>query len=258
MQESELNLFDLLRHNRSMDFPATVPTTPLLKAKSLTKMYGSRAALAGVDLHLHRETSLAIIGPSGAGKSTLLLTLGGVIVPDHGTVHFEDRNLFKMPEVRRAKLRREHFGYVFQNPQLVMELSALDNVALPLLVSGENRSSARERAEDALAKVGFDADLMQRCYYLSSGQAQLVSIARALVGRPEVIFADEPGGALDQSMGQEVMQLLSITARTLNAALLVVTHDANVASWCDRIVEMRNGLIHASGRIALKETEEDQ
>lgn len=231
---------------------------PLLYAEALTKMYRSHPALAGVNLHLHKETSLAIIGPSGVGKTTLLLTLGGIVVPDHGSVHFDGQNLFKMRESSRAKLRRERFGYVFQNPQLVMELSALDNVALPLLVSGMNRSTALARAEESLARVGFDADLMRRCYHLSASQAHLVSVARALVGEPDVIFADEPTASLDQAIGQEMMQLLSVTARKVGAALMVVTHDTAVASWCDRVVEMRNGLIHASGRIPFRTAQETQ
>lgn len=218
---------------------------PILIARRLTKTYRAITALQAVDFHLHGADTVAVMGPSGAGKSTLLLTLAGIVRPDHGAVSFNGCDLSRLTDAGRAQLRRDHFGFVFQDAQLVPELTARDNVALALLVRGMSCAVARERATDMLKQVGFLSSPSTRCYNLSGGEAQLVSIARALVGKPDVIFADEPTGALDQASSQKVMELLVKQAHSSAAALVVVTHDPNVAKWCRQIVTIEDGAVRS-------------
>lgn len=217
----------------------------LIVARRLSKSYRTAPALAGVNLRIGRGESVAIMGPSGAGKSTLLLVLAGIVPADHGTVVFDQLELHHMRETDLSHLRRKRFGFVFQQDNLIPELTAIENVAMPLLVDKHSRRDAFAKAEKQLDIIGFQPDKDIRCHYLSGGESQLVAIARALVNDPDVIFADEPTGALDQATGQEVMQLLSATAAKRQATLVLVTHDRNVATWCDRIVEIRDGVIHA-------------
>ncbi|MDO5720862.1 MAG: ABC transporter ATP-binding protein [Actinomycetaceae bacterium] len=222
-----------------MDSPA------LIVARRLSKSYRTVSALAGVDLRIGRGESLAIMGPSGAGKSTLLLVLAGIIRADHGSVVFDQLELNDMHEAELARMRRKRCGFVFQDDNLIPELTAIENVAMPLLVDKHSRHDAFAKAEKQLDIIGFQPDKHIRCHYLSGGENQLVAIARALVNAPDVIFADEPTGALDQATGQEVMQLLSATTSKRQTTLVVVTHDRNVATWCDRIIEIRDGVIQA-------------
>lgn len=217
----------------------------LIVARRLSKSYRTASALAGVNLRILRGESVAVMGPSGAGKSTLLLVLAGIVPADHGSVVFDQLELHSMREADLAHLRRKRFGFVFQQDNLIPELTAVENVAMPLLVDKHSRHDAFTKAEKQLDILGFQPDKHVRCHYLSGGENQLVAIARALVNEPDVIFADEPTGALDQSTGQEVMQLLSATAAKREATLVLVTHDRNVATWCDRIIEIRDGVIHA-------------
>lgn len=223
-------------------------SSPLIVARRLSKSYRTASALAGVDLTISRGEAVAIMGPSGAGKSTLLLVLAGIVPADHGSVIFDGLTLHEMHDAELSCLRRERFGFVFQQGNLIPELTALENVAMPLLVDKHSRKDAFEKAAKQLDIIGFRPDKNVRCHYLSGGEVQLVAIARALVNEPAVIFADEPTGALDQATGQEVMQILSATTRKRGAALALVTHDPNVANWCDRVVEIRDGIMHADKR----------
>ena len=149
-----------------------------------------------------------------------------------------------MPDARRSHLRLAAFGFVFQDGQLIPELPARENVALPLMLTGTARRRALATADEQLDRLGLAAMRDRRPGEMSGGQAQRVAIARALAGDPAVIFADEPTGALDQATGHETMQLLTSTARMAGAALVLVTHDTNVARWCSRLVEIRDGLVH--------------
>ena len=215
-----------------------------LNATHLVKTYGKVHALAGVDLHIDAGELVAVMGPSGSGKSTLLHVLSGILVPDDGDVRLGTTSVTSLNDAGRSKLRRERLGFVFQDGQLVPELTARENVALPLFAAGVKRGEGLRRAEEWLYRLGVAEQAMKRPGEMSGGQAQRVAIARAMVSSPAIIFADEPTGALDQATGHEVMQLLSTTARMNGTTLVVVTHDLKVASWCDRLVEIRDGLIH--------------
>lgn len=210
----------------------------------ITKRFGTVDALAGVSLRIEAGEAVAIMGPSGSGKSTLLHCLSGVLVPDHGEVRFGEHVISAMSDTRRSHLRLASFGFVFQDGQLIPELPARENVALPLMLTGTSRRHALATADEQLGRLGLSTMKERRPGDMSGGQAQRVAIARALAGNPAVIFADEPTGALDQATGHETMQLLTSTTRMAGAALVLVTHDTNVARWCSRLVEIRDGLVH--------------
>lgn len=221
----------------------------LLATHDITKSFGTVKALAGVSLTIASGESVAIMGPSGSGKSTLLHCLSGVLVPNDGHVLFAGEDLTRMSDAQRSHLRLSQFGFVFQDGQLIPELPARENVALPLLLTGTRRRTALAKADEILAKIGIPDLADRRPSDMSGGQAQRVAIARALATNPRVVFADEPSGALDQATGHEVMQLLTATATQAGASLVMVTHDPAVARWCSRLVEIRDGLVHADRRL---------
>ena len=215
-----------------------------LSARNVSKSYGAVRALVDVNLDIPTGQSVAVMGPSASGKSTLLHCLSGILVPDSGTVTLGGQPVSALRDKQRSLLRRRRFGFVFQDSQLLPELPARENVALPLLLAGETRSRALSAADEWLAKLGLAGAENRRPGELSGGQAQRVAIARALIHGPEVVFADEPTGALDQATGHEVMQVLTTTAAVSGATLVVVTHDKEVAGWCQRLVEIRDAMIH--------------
>lgn len=216
-----------------------------LTATNLVKTYGQVHALAGVSLAINAGETVAIMGPSGSGKSTLLHCLSGILKPDGGDVRLGDADITAMSDAQRSKLRRSRFGFVFQDGQLVAELSAAENVAFPLLLAGWSRSKALAEANQWLSRLGLAEMGGRKPGEMSGGQAQRVAIARALVHKPAVVFADEPTGALDQATGHEVMQILTTVTTMSGASLIVVTHDTKVAGWCSRLIEIRDALIHA-------------
>ncbi|MCH8627222.1 ABC transporter ATP-binding protein [Arsenicicoccus piscis] len=233
---------------RSDQRPDQRPDQQGLVARDLVKSYGPRRAdrvpaLGGVDLALAPGESVAVMGPSGSGKTTLLHVLSGILAPTSGWVRWQGRELSSMSDRERTRLRRTDFGFVFQSGQLLPELTAVENVALPLLLAGQSRATAWPRAEATLRSLGLGDLSTRRPGALSGGQAQRVAIARALVGSPGVVFADEPTGALDSHTGQQVMSTLTQHCAAQGATLVVVTHDAAVAGWCQRLVHMRDGLI---------------
>jgi putative ABC transport system ATP-binding protein len=203
----------------------------------------TRPALTNVDLRLSRGESLAIMGPSGSGKSTLLHILAGIIKPTAGDVMWNGLRYSQMSDAQRTKLRRTAFGFVFQSGQLLPELPAVENVALPLMLAGAKPNEAKQQAQEWLMSLGLQGLLDRRPGELSGGQSQRVAIARAMAINPGVIFADEPTGALDQRTGMEVMQILTDVAQRNSATLVVVTHDARVASFCSRTVWIQDGVL---------------
>ncbi|MFF4622360.1 ABC transporter ATP-binding protein [Nonomuraea jabiensis] len=213
----------------------------VLVGRTLTKRFGQTVALDGVDITVRAGEAVAIMGPSGSGKSTLLHCLAGIMKPDAGEVHLLGQRIDAMGERERSALRRTRFGFVFQFGQLLPELPAEENVALPLMLGGVARAQAVRQAREWFAPLGLHSLEARRPGELSGGQAQRVAIARALVTKPAVVFADEPTGALDQQTGQDTMRLLVEATRHNGASLIVVTHDPNVAGWCDRTVEVRDG-----------------
>ena len=217
--------------------------TPVLAARGVTRKFGATEALRGADLTVGYGEVLAVMGPSGSGKSTLLHCLAGILRPDEGEVWFAGRRTDQLGERARTELRRRSFGFVFQFGQLVPDLPAIENVMLPLLLAGQARAAARQQAAALLAKLELDGLEQRRPGELSGGQAQRVAVARALVIRPEVIFADEPTGSLDSLAGLRVMQLLTGAARAQGATVVLVTHEARVAAYSDREVMVRDGQV---------------
>ncbi|MFC9507141.1 ABC transporter ATP-binding protein [Streptomyces sp. NPDC057002] len=220
---------------------------PLLSARGLTKAHGRTPALRDASVELRPGEILAVTGASGSGKSTLLHCLAGIVRPDEGSVTYDGRRLEDLPEKRLSELRRTEFGVVFQFGQLIPELTALDNVALPLLLAGTDRARARARAGEWLERFGVRGQQELRPGELSGGQAQRAALARALVTGPKVVFADEPTGALDSLAGEQVMTALVHTARESGTAVLLITHDAQVAAYADREVQLRDGSVATTG-----------
>jgi putative ABC transport system ATP-binding protein len=231
----------------------TNPHTNRLEAHRLTHVYGEGAsaspALADVSLTIGADgpEAVAIMGPSGSGKSTLLHVLAGIVAPADGRVVWRGQDLATMRDGARTRLRRSDFGFVFQSGQLLPELPAIENVALPLMLGGGSRVGAEAAAGALLDRLGLGAMLHRRPGELSGGQAQRVAIARALVGQPGIVFADEPTGALDRATGQAVMALLIGATLGHGASLVVVTHDPEVAAACSRVVRLEDGRIVSDG-----------
>ncbi|MEV5314802.1 ABC transporter ATP-binding protein [Streptomyces sp. NPDC052610] len=222
-------------------------TAPLLAARGLVKAHGRTEALRGASVELAAGEILAVTGPSGSGKSTLLHCLAGIVRPDGGAVAYGGERVDRLPEARLSELRRTEFGVVFQFGQLIPELTALDNVALPLLLAGQGRGQAHTAAGEWLERFGVRGQGELRPGELSGGQAQRVALARALVTGPKVVFADEPTGALDSLAGEQVMTALVHAAREAGTSVLVITHDARVAAYADREVSLRDGTVVAEG-----------
>ncbi|MFF9378103.1 ABC transporter ATP-binding protein [Streptomyces griseoluteus] len=219
----------------------TTAEQPLLTARELCKAYGSTTALRGASVELHAGEILAVTGPSGSGKSTLLHCMAGIVRPDRGPVLYRDERLDHAPEVRLSELRRTEFAVVFQFGQLIPELTSVDNVSLPLVLGGTSRRAAQEQARTWLERFGVLDRAEARPGELSGGQVQRVALARALVTGPKVVFADEPTGALDSLAGEQVMNELTIAARELGTAILLVTHEATVAAYADREIRLADG-----------------
>jgi putative ABC transport system ATP-binding protein len=224
--------------------PATpLPHDNLLEARGVAHSFGRTPALVDASLSVAAGEILAVMGPSGSGKSTLLHCLAGIFTPDAGGVWFDGRRLDTLGEAKRTELRRTTFGFVFQFGQLVPELTAADNILLPLLLAGVKRKEAYGRAAAWLDRLGLDGLGGRRTGELSGGQAQRVAIARALVARPKVLFADEPTGSLDSLTGELVLGLLVRLAREEGTTVVLVTHDARVAANADREVMVRDGKV---------------
>lgn len=221
-----------------------------LSAHSITKSFGDVHALDGVSIDIPAGQSVSVMGPSGSGKSTLLHCLAGILRPDAGEVTLGDEPISLSSDAARSRIRLERMGFVFQDGQLLPELPAIENVALPLLLLGRPRAEAFGRAADWLARLGLSGLEQRRPGQLSGGQEHRVAIARALVGQPAVVMADEPTGALDQATGAEVMRVLTAATRDAGASLVVVTHDAGVAAWCQRHVQIVDGRLFSDRSVA--------
>lgn len=223
-----------------IDERGTALSEPLIAARRLEKSFGRTQALRGVSISVSAGEVVAVTGPSGSGKSTLLLCLAGVLQPDAGEVTFDGRRLSELSETERTTVRRREFGLVLQFGQLVPELTAAQNVALPLLLDGADTKPAHEVAVSWLERLGVAELATALPGELSGGELQRVAVARALVTRPKVIFADEPTGALDTVNGAQVLSILLSTAREQGATVVLVTHDNRVAAHADREVVLRD------------------
>ncbi|MFU8851491.1 ABC transporter ATP-binding protein [Micromonospora sp. SL1-18] len=216
-----------------------------VEARDVVLSFGETPALRGANVSVAPGEIVAIMGPSGSGKSTLLHCLAGILVPDAGEIHFDGRRIDTLSEHERSMLRRDQFGFVFQFGQLVPELTAEENVALPLLLGGVKRAAALKQARPWFERLGLAGLEHRRSGELSGGQAQRVALARGLVARPGALFADEPTGALDSLTGEQVMDLLVASAREEGTTVVLVTHEARVAAYADRQVIVRDGKVNA-------------
>jgi putative ABC transport system ATP-binding protein len=205
--------------------------------------YRRNTALRGVSLQLAPGEVVAVTGASGCGKSTLLHCAAGILAPDAGTVQVDGQDLAALPEAQRAAFRRTKIGIVLQFGQLVPDLPLVDNVALPLLLGGHERSEAHVSAMNWLEQVGIADEAAAAPAELSGGQTQRAAVARALITGPSVVLADEPTGSLDSRAGQELLDVLLEAARKRGSSLLMVTHDNLVAASADREIRLRDGLI---------------
>jgi len=221
--------------------------TALLRGVGLTRSYGPTPALRGIDIEIGEGEIVAVTGPSGCGKSTLLHCLAGILRPDSGQVFYRDDELGSWSEAARSKLRRTRFGVLFQFGQLVPELTAAENVALPLLLAGSGRREARKTALYWLERFSVGDVAESRPGQMSGGQQQRCAVARAMATEPDVLFADEPTGALDVLTGEQVLAEIFQEARSQHMAVVLVTHEARIAAYADREVALRDGVLDPTG-----------
>ena len=218
-----------------------------MQANGVWKLYASGTstveAVRGVHLTLQTGEMVAIMGPSGCGKTTLLNVLSGIDEPTAGSVTVNNQPLFGITDNERTSMRSKYLGFIFQDFNLLPVLSAVENVELPLLLLGYGANDARKRALGALKDVGLEERSQHRPAELSGGQQQRVAVARAIVHRHSVILCDEPTGNLDSKTSGEVLTLLKRLNAEQNTTFLIVTHDAKIASLCDRVIQMDDGLI---------------
>ena len=214
---------------------------PLLTATGLHLRFGTTTALDGASIEVRPGEVVALLGPSGSGKSTLLHCLAGILRPDQGEVVYRGARLDDQPDDVRTRTRLTDFGFLFQFGSLVPELTALENVALPLRLAGQRRRGAEQRATSWLEQLDVGDCAGKRPGEMSGGQGQRVAAARALVAGPRVLFADEPTGALDSLNGELVMDQLMGAAREQGTTVVLVTHEDRVAAYADREVLLRDG-----------------
>ena len=222
-----------------------MPTVPILETRALTKTYGRAGStltvLRDVDLSLARGDTLAIVGPSGSGKTTLLGLCAGLDRPSSGTVALAGHDLGPLDEDARARVRNDHVGFIFQNFQLLGTLTALENVLVPLELRGHGAD--RSQAEQLLSKVGLGGRMHHYPAQLSGGEQQRVALARAFVNRPQILFADEPTGNLDGDTARLVVDMVFDLNAASGTALVLVTHDLELAKRCRNVIRLRNGAV---------------
>ena len=227
----------------------TINSAPdiVIEARDVEKTYDTGSvkvfALRGVSLQVPRGEMLAIMGPSGCGKTTLLNSLSGLDDFDSGIVLIEGKDLSRMADDRKTEFRAKDMGFVFQTYNLLPVLTSVENIELPLIVSGTKPKVAREQALASLERVGLLDKAGQRPSQLSGGQRQRVTVARALVNKPAIVWADEPTGALDSTTATEIMDLIVDLNSTAHQTCVIVTHDPKVAARCHRTIHMADGLI---------------
>jgi putative ABC transport system ATP-binding protein len=235
--------------SQTLDNPANGADL-IIQARQVVKTYqtgsSTMTALKGVDFAVARGEMVAVMGPSGSGKTTLLNVLSGLDDVSAGQIWLEGQDLAKMKDRKRTDYRARRMGFIFQVYNLLPVLSAVENVELPLLVSGIKPSVARAKAMDALETVGLGTWAKHRPAELSGGQRQRVTIARSLVNDPAIVWADEPTGALDSRTAAEIMALMRELNEKKGLTLVIVTHDPGVGAQADRIVYVRDGLIDSS------------
>ncbi|MDD9196913.1 lipoprotein-releasing ABC transporter ATP-binding protein LolD [Aliivibrio sp. S3MY1] len=236
-------------------------SNPLLVCQGIHKVYQEGTmeteVLKGVDFQINESELVAIVGSSGSGKSTLLHILGALDEPTSGTVHFQQNELTKLSANKQAKIRNQHIGFVYQFHHLLSDFSALENVAMPLLIGGVHKKEAALRATELLEKVGLAHRIEHRPSELSGGERQRVAIARALVNKPALVLADEPTGNLDHKTALDIYNLMRELNQESGTAFLVVTHDNELAAKLDKQLSMQDGrFITETVRSALSQEQE--
>lgn len=214
----------------------------MINANGITKSFSGLQVLKGIDLHIAKGEVVSIVGASGAGKSTLLNILGTLSRPDGGTLEIDGVRPFELSDRQLSRFRGTKIGFVFQFHHLLPEFTALENVMMPALISGDTNSQAREKAVRLLAEVGLGNRASHKPSELSGGESQRVAIARALVNSPAVLLADEPTGNLDSATKEEIHSLFFKVREDLGQTIVLVTHDALLAGMCDRSLTMKDGL----------------
>ena len=238
----------MLFRSKNGNSPAlTLDVDEIIRAEGVVKSYRTDTekltVLKGIDVSVRRGEMVGIMGPSGCGKTTFLNSLSGLDNVDEGQIWLEGVDLAKMSDRQRTSYRAQRMGFIFQVYNLLPVLSSVENVELPLLVSGMRPKEARERSLDALETVGLKDWARHRPAQLSGGQRQRVTIARALVNNPAIVWADEPTGALDSKTAGEIMELMRDLNERQGLTFVIVTHDPGVGASCDRVIQMRDGVI---------------
>lgn len=235
---------------------------PVIRVKDLYKIYRvgetKVRALDGVDFSIYKGEFCSIVGASGSGKSTLLNMLAGLEKPTKGQIVIAGEHMENKNENQLVKFRREHIGFIFQSFNLMPTMNAVENVALPLTFQGVDKKTRLKKAESVLKLVGLSKYRKHRPTQMSGGQQQRVGVARALVVRPEIIFADEPTGNLDSNTSKEVMELMKRVVREQNQTLVMVTHDNHLAGFADRIFHIMDGKIIKIEDNREKQTDEER
>lgn len=215
----------------------------MIEIKDIRKSFGNLEVLKGISAEINDGEIVSIVGPSGAGKSTLLQIVGTLDKPDFGRIIYNGVDVSLMSEKKLSAFRNGNIGFVFQFHQLLPEFTAMENVAIPALIKGDSASQANKRAAELLDFLGLSGRLDHKPSQLSGGEKQRVAVARALMNKPAVIFADEPSGSLDSNNKKELHKLFFDLRRELNQTFVIVTHDETLAADCDRIIKMTDGKI---------------
>lgn len=215
----------------------------MVQAEEITKRFGNLEVLKGVNLHIAKGEIASIVGASGAGKTTLLQILGTLDKPTSGLIKIDGTDIGSLDAKRISQFRNQHIGFVFQFHQLLPEFTAIENVMLPALINGSNKSTAKKMAIELIDFLGMSHRSEHKPAELSGGEKQRIAIARALINRPSVVFADEPSGNLDSHNAEELQNLFFSLREKYGQTFVIVTHDLHLASMCDRTIKIKDGII---------------
>lgn len=215
----------------------------MIQLQDITKSFGTLQVLRGINLQIEKGEVVAIVGPSGAGKTTLLQIMGTLDKPDTGKVLIQGKDVFRLSGSKLSKFRNEHIGFVFQFHQLLPEFTALENIMIPALIGGAGKGEARKRALELLEFMKLTERADHKPSELSGGEKQRVAVARALVNKPDVVFADEPSGSLDTQNKEELQRLFFELRDQMGQTFVIVTHDESLAAMADRTIHICDGVI---------------